>query len=93
MAIAKHGVIFAPGSAGTTQEIFQDACQNHYNSTGVISPMLLFGEKHWTEVRPLWEFLKKIAKPKPYGELLALTDNEEEIIRRIKSFNPEIYTL
>lgn len=93
LAIAKYGVIFAPGSAGTTQEIFQDACQNHYNSTGVISPMLLFGEKHWTEVRPLWDFLKKTAKSKPYGELLALTDDEEEIIRRIKSFNPEIYTL
>ncbi|MEO0560368.1 MAG: hypothetical protein AAF170_19545, partial [Bacteroidota bacterium] len=30
LAIAKHGVIFAPGSAGTTQEIFQDAAQNHY---------------------------------------------------------------
>ncbi len=27
LTIAKHGVIFAPGSAGTTQEIFQDATQ------------------------------------------------------------------
>jgi predicted Rossmann-fold nucleotide-binding protein len=50
LAIAHHGVIFAPGSAGTTQEIFQDAAQNHYGSQGVYSPMILFGEEHWTQI-------------------------------------------
>ena len=30
LAIATAGVIYAPGSAGTTQEIFQDLTQNHY---------------------------------------------------------------
>ena len=39
LAIAKHGVIYAPGSAGTIQEIFQDAAQNHYSSFGPPSPM------------------------------------------------------
>ncbi|GMN08911.1 LOG family protein [Croceitalea sp. MTPC9] len=91
LSIAKHGVIFAPGSAGTTQEIFQDATQNHYKSMGYISPMILFGIKRWTVERPLWDFLKEVSKNKIYGELLALTDNEDEIIRRILSYNPEIY--
>ena len=91
LAIAKHGVIFAPGSAGTTQEIFQDATQNHYGSMGYISPMILFGVKRWTEERPLWDFLQKVSKGKMYGELLSLTDDENEIIRRILSYNPEIY--
>lgn len=91
LSIAKHGVIFAPGSAGTTQEIFQDATQNHYGSMGVISPMILFGIHHWTVKRPLWDFLQKTAKDKMYGELLALTDDTQSIIRRILSFNPELY--
>jgi predicted Rossmann-fold nucleotide-binding protein len=91
LAIAKHGVIFAPGSAGTTQEIFQDATQNHYGSMGYISPMILFGTKRWTKERPLWDLLKKVSKGKKYGELLALTDDENEIIKRILSYNPELY--
>jgi predicted Rossmann-fold nucleotide-binding protein len=91
LAIANHGVIFAPGSAGTTQEVFQDAAQNHYGSQGVFSPMIMFGEKHWTETRPVWPLLAQVAKGKQYGELIALTDSEDEIVRRIKMFDPEIY--
>ena len=93
LAIAKHGVVFAPGSAGTTQEIFQDATQNHYGSMGVISPMILFGIKHWTKKIPVWKVLHKVSRDKMYGELLALTDNEDEIIRRILSFKPDLYTV
>ncbi|GAB5534424.1 MAG: LOG family protein [Rubricoccaceae bacterium] len=96
LAIAKHGVIFAPGSAGTTQEIFQDAAQNHYiNEYGghrVASPMILFGEKHWTEERPVWPLLSAVAKGKMYGELLALTDRRDEIVRRIQMYDPALYS-
>ena len=92
LAIANHGVIFAPGSAGTTQEVFQDAAQNHYANQGVFSPMIMFGEEHWTKNRPVWPLLATVAKGKEYGELIALTDSEDEIVRRIKMFDPEIYT-
>lgn len=97
LAIAKHGVIFAPGSAGTTQEIFQDAAQNHYiNEYGghrVCSPMILLGEHWWTEIRPVWPLLSKVARGHMYGELLALTDSEEEIVRRIQIFDPALYSV
>ncbi len=92
LAVASHGVIFAPGSAGTTQEVFQDAAQNHYANQGVYSPMIMFGEKHWTEVRPVWQLLSTVAKGKEYGELIALTDSEGEIVRRISMFDPVIYS-
>jgi len=97
LTIAKYGVIFAPGSAGTTQEIFQDATQNHYapyNKYDIpryVSPMILFGKKWWTEKRPLWDFIKKVSEGRPYGELLSLTDNESEIIETIVNYNPENY--
>jgi predicted Rossmann-fold nucleotide-binding protein len=45
LAIAKGGVIFTPGSAGTMQEIFQDLAQNHYQSFGVSSPMVFMDKK------------------------------------------------
>ena len=31
LAIATHGVIYTPGAAGTIQEVFMDATQNHYD--------------------------------------------------------------
>ena len=92
LAIANHGVIFAPGSAGTTQEVFQDAAQNHYATQGVFSPMIMFGEEHWTKKRPVWPLLQAVGKGREYGELIALTDSEAEIVRRIKMFNKDIYT-
>ena len=98
LAIAKHGVVFAPGSAGTTQEIFQDACQNHYaaynTDPGVlryVSPMILFGKEHWTTERPVWDLLKKVTSGRPYGELLVLTDDYQEIVNKIVEYNPENY--
>ena len=92
LAIANHGVIFAPGSAGTTQEIFQDAAQNHYAVQEVFTPMILFGEEHWTKKIPVWPLLQSVSKGREYGELVAITDSEEEIIRRIRTFDPEIYS-
>ncbi len=47
LAIATHGVIFAPGNAGTVQEIFQDGCQNYYSTYGYASPMILFDAHYW----------------------------------------------
>lgn len=98
LAIAKHGVIFAPGSAGTTQEIFQDACQNHYAAYNkdprikrFVSPMILFGVEHWTKKRPVWDLMQTVTKNLPYGELLALTNDSDEIIHRITSYIPEAY--
>ena len=98
VTIAKHGIIFAPGSAGTTQEIFQDATQNHYAPYNtqkvkkIVSPMILFGYERWTKERPVWDFLKKVSKDRPYGELLCLSENEDEIIKSILDYKPEDYS-
>lgn len=91
LEIARHGIVFSPGSAGTTQEIFQDAAQNHYGTVGVISPMILYGVDHWTNKRPVWPLLKAVAENETYGELIALTDDPQEIIDRLKSFDPTQY--
>ncbi len=57
LAIALGGVIYAPGSAGTMQEIFQDLAQNHYKSYGCISPMIFFDKQYWQEELPLYPLL------------------------------------
>lgn len=88
LALASHGVVFAPGSAGTTQEIFQDAAQNHYGTQGLYSPMILFGVDYWTVTRPVWPLLHHVSVGERYGQLVSITDDEAEIIDRITDFDP-----
>jgi predicted Rossmann-fold nucleotide-binding protein len=80
LTIARHGIVFTPGSAGTIQEIFQDACQNHYVTAGVVSPMIFFGVRYWTEDKPVYPLLARLAEGRPYAEWLAITDDPEEVV-------------
>ena len=86
LAVANHGVVFSPGSAGTTQEIFQDAAQKHYHSYGPPAPMVFLGVEHWTKTRPVWPLLQHVAKGHDYGALLHLTDDEDAIVERILAY-------
>lgn len=88
LAIATHGVIFAPGSAGTIQEIFMDAAQNHYGSLGTISPMVFFGEAYWTEEKPVYPLLQQLAAGHTYAELLTISDDAASIVEFIASHEP-----
>ncbi len=50
LALATDGVVFAPGGAGTLQEIFQDAAQNAYRTVANrFSPMVFLDlDEHWS---------------------------------------------
>ena len=91
LAIATSGVIFAPGSAGTIQEIFMDAAQNHYGSFKVVSPMVFYGKNFWIEENPVYPLLKKLAASKQYSSLLTISDSVEEITSYILSNAPVQY--
>lgn len=89
ISIARYGIIFAPGSAGTIQEIFQDACQNHYNTLGVISPMVLLGEAYWAWKKPVFPLLAQMAAGRDYARLITSTDKSDEAIEAIVRFARE----
>ncbi len=91
LAIATSGVIFSPGSAGTIQEVFMDAAQNHYGSFKVVSPMVFFGEKFWTQENPVYPLLKQLASSKQYGDMLSISDSPEEIVSFIQDNAPVEY--
>lgn len=88
LAIAKHGVIYAPGSAGTIQEIFMDAAQNHYGTFEVVSPMVFYGERYWREDKPVYPLVELLAAGRPYARLLTISDHPEEIAAYIASHPP-----
>lgn len=88
LAIAEYGIIFSPGSAGTTQEIFQDAAQNHYATFENISPMVFLGKERYTEETQIWPSLKELAKGRHYEQYLYLSDEVGEIVDFIKNHPP-----
>ena len=90
LTIAFGGIVYTPGSAGTVQEIFQDATQNHYLSFGYSSPMIFYNKEFWTKEMPVYQFLLDMMETGRYKNLLLhLTDNDDEIINIVKAFSQE----
>lgn len=85
------GIIYTPGSAGTMQEIFQDAVQNHYLSFGFSSPMIFLGTAFWTNEIPAYPFLRQLTEAGKYKNLsLQLTDDPETIIQELINFQERV---
>ncbi len=86
LAIANSGVVYSPGSAGTIQEVFQDAAQNHYRSFGHPSPMIFLGVDYWRFQKPVYPLLTQLAAGHDYAALIHLTDDRTEVVERLLDF-------
>lgn len=86
LAIAKGGIVFSPGSAGTIQEIFQEAAQNHYKTYGNVSPMVFLDKKYWTQEKPVYPLLKKLSKGMEYKQYLSISNSPQRIITILTDF-------
>lgn len=81
LTIAKGGIIYSPGAAGTMQEVFQDAAQNHYETYGYASPMVFLGQEYYTKTMPVYPFLKELHDKGNYKNLLlSITDSVDEVV-------------
>mgnify|MGYP002622200230 CR=1 FL=1 len=91
LTFAFGGIIYTPGSAGTMQEIFQDAVQNHYLSYEIASPMVFLGSQFWTEEMPIYPLLKHLSETGRYKNLLlTLTDSKDEVVQTLLNFKPSL---
>ncbi len=88
LTVAQQGIVFTPGSAGTIQEIFQDATQNHYETHGFASPMVFLGREFWTRTKPVYPLLRELSKGRPYHDLVRITDDVDEVVEWITAFTP-----
>jgi len=82
LSMAGAGVIFTPGSAGTAQEVFQDATQNHYETFGPPSPMIFLDSAHWDSTGLLHALLMQ-AEGRPYHALISCTDDPEQAVATV----------
>ena len=81
LAIATAGIVFAPGGAGTMQEIFQDAAQNAYDAFGR-SPMAFLDRRHYCVDTGLYPALRRQAERLGFADLLSVADEPADILDR-----------
>jgi len=93
LTLSMGGIIYTPGSAGTLQEIFQDAVQNHYLSFGYASPMVFLDKEYWTTQVPIYPLIMDLVKKGRYKNLiLSINDSIEETVHSILQFKPPCET-
>lgn len=90
LSISIHGIVYAPGSAGTTQEIFQDAAQNHYGTVDYYSPMVFLGKQRYEVDTAIFKTLQQLAIGRNYADFLYLTDEVEEVVQFIEDCPPKL---
>jgi predicted Rossmann-fold nucleotide-binding protein len=87
LAVATAGIVFAPGGAGTMQEIFQDAAQNAYRTFGR-SPMAFLDSQHYCVETGLYPALERQAARLGFADLLSVGDEPEGILDRFPAVTP-----
>ncbi len=91
LAIATGGVVFAPGSAGTMQEVFMDLAQNHYATFRFRSAMVFLGRERWESLFALLHaFVAARGGETLYGDLIGLVDTAEEAFSFLESHPPRL---
>ena len=79
LRLSRGGIVFAPGMAGTVQEIFQAATKTFYATDGVSGPFVFLDRKHWTERLPVRELLGTLLAASPKGDLSGLVHITDDV--------------
>ncbi|SDR75314.1 LOG family protein [Agrococcus carbonis] len=88
LRVASAGIVVLPGGGGTVQEIFQDACENSYAEEGAWAPLVLLGERYWSETLPAWPLLQAVMRGRPGEAGIALVDEVADAVAAIAAFEP-----
>lgn len=85
----RGGIVFAPGAAGTVQEIFQAANDRFYALRQTASaPLVLLGADHWTRTLPAWPLLQALAQDSPMAGAVHVVDDLDEALALVTQNAP-----
>jgi predicted Rossmann-fold nucleotide-binding protein len=88
LRLARGGVVFAAGRAGTVQEVFQAATKTFYNTDGISGAYVFLDRAFWTETLPIEAVLRPLLELSPEGDLsslIHLTDDVGEVVAVLTS--------
>ena len=82
LRLSRGGIVFAPGWAGTVQEVFQAATKTFYRTDGPSGAFVFLGVEHWAAL-PVEALLRPLLARSPHGDqsgLLVVTDSLDEAV-------------
>jgi predicted Rossmann-fold nucleotide-binding protein len=79
LRLARGGVVFAPGRAGTLQEVFQAATKAFYRSDGPSGPLVFLDATFWTSTIPVQALLRPLLATSPHGDLAGLIHVTDDV--------------
>jgi predicted Rossmann-fold nucleotide-binding protein len=90
LAIARSGVVYAPGGAGTEEEIFTDTAQNSLTLYKVRSPMVFFGRDFFERDHPeLVTAARRQATEFGWPDLFTVCDEPDDVVAFIDAHDPD----
>jgi predicted Rossmann-fold nucleotide-binding protein len=87
LRLARGGIVFAPGWAGTVQEVFQAATKTFYQTDGPSGAFVFLGVEHWAKL-PVEALLRPLLAQSPHGDqshLIVVTDSLDEAVAALQS--------
>ncbi|WP_305788592.1 LOG family protein [Symbioplanes lichenis] len=87
LRLARGGIVFAPGWAGTVQEVFQAATKTFYRTDGPSGAFVFLGRAHWAGL-PVEALLRPLLARSPHGDqshLLVVTDDLDEAMAALEA--------
>jgi predicted Rossmann-fold nucleotide-binding protein len=85
LRLSRGGIVFAPGWAGTVQEVFQAATKTFYRTDGPSGAFVFLGVEHWSAL-PVEALLRPLLARSPHGDqsdLIVVTDDLDEAVRAL----------
>jgi hypothetical protein len=87
LRLSRGGIVFAPGWAGTVQEVFQAATKTFYRTDGPSGAFVFLGTAHWAEL-PVEALLRPLLAKSPHGDqsgLIVVTDSLDEAMAALNA--------
>jgi predicted Rossmann-fold nucleotide-binding protein len=85
LRLSRGGIVFAPGWAGTVQEVFQAATKTFYQTDGPSGAFVFLGTAHWSALG-VEALLRPLLARSPHGDqsqLIVVTDSLDEAVRAL----------
>jgi hypothetical protein len=92
LRLARGGIVFAAGRAGTVQEVFQAATKTFYATDGVSGPYVFLDAAFWTTGLPAPDLLRTLLAASPHGDLSTLvhiTDDIRYAVAILTTYRPK----
>ncbi len=92
LRLSRGGIVFAPGWAGTVQEVFQAATKTFYRTDGPSGAFVFLGVEHWAAL-PVRALLEPLLARSPHGDqsgLLVVTDSLDEAMQALSRDSPPV---